>query len=80
MTIGKVPRGLIGLNICRIRKSAHLTQAALAGRAGGVSIATLKNLERGTNINPGLDTLERLSRALGVSLAELLKEPRKRRA
>lgn len=40
--------------------------------ASGISIAYLSDLERGKLINPTLDTLTALARALGVSLNKLL--------
>jgi transcriptional regulator with XRE-family HTH domain len=60
-----------------LRKSQRLTQAALASRAG-VTVETVARLERvlrgrdSANSNPSLDTLSRLSAALGVELHELL--------
>jgi transcriptional regulator with XRE-family HTH domain len=61
----------------QIRKRLKLTQAALAARAG-VTVETVARLERvlrgrsSANSNPSLDTLSRLSSALGVELHELL--------
>ncbi len=60
-----------------LRKSQKLTQATLASRAG-VTVETVARLERvlrgrdSANSNPSLDTLSRLSAALGVELHELL--------
>jgi transcriptional regulator with XRE-family HTH domain len=61
----------------QIRKRLKLTQATLAARAG-VTVETVARLERvlrgrsSANSNPSLDTLSRLSSALGVELHELL--------
>ncbi len=40
--------------------------------ASGISIAYLSDLERGVLVNPTLDTLRAVGKALGVSLNELL--------
>src|SRR5438874_1416577 len=40
--------------------------------ASGISIAYLSDLERGVLVNPTLDTLRSIGKALGVSLNELL--------
>ncbi|HEY3236329.1 MAG TPA: helix-turn-helix transcriptional regulator [Polyangiaceae bacterium] len=60
-----------------LRLAADMTQAKLAGRAG-VTVETVARLERvlrgraSANANPSLDTLARLSGALGVELSDLL--------
>jgi transcriptional regulator with XRE-family HTH domain len=54
-----------------------MTQAELAQRAG-VTVETVARLERvlrgrsSANVNPSLETMTRLSQALGVELIELL--------
>ena len=63
-----------------LRLSADLTQAKLASRAG-VTVETVARLERvlrgrsSANANPSLETLARLSGALGVELCDLLSTP-----
>lgn len=63
-----------------LRLSADLTQAKLASRAG-VTVETVARLERvlrgrsSANANPSLETLARLSGALGVELSDLLSTP-----
>lgn len=60
-----------------LRLSANMTQAKLASRAG-VTVETVARLERvlrgrsSANSNPSLETLVRLSDALGVEVADLL--------
>jgi transcriptional regulator with XRE-family HTH domain len=53
-----------------------MTQAALAKKIG-VSVIHIANLESPDGVahhrNPSLSTLERLAKALGVSVTELLK-------
>jgi transcriptional regulator with XRE-family HTH domain len=61
----------------QLRQKCGLTQASLAGRAG-VTVETVARLERvirgrdSANFNPSLDTLLRLSAALGVDVCDLL--------
>lgn len=60
-----------------LRRNLHLTQAALAQRAG-VTVETVARLERvvrgraSANSNPSLETLLRLASALQIELHELL--------
>jgi transcriptional regulator with XRE-family HTH domain len=60
-----------------LRRQVGLTQAGLAVRAG-VTVETVARLERivraraSANSNPSLETLARLSVALGVDVSELL--------
>jgi transcriptional regulator with XRE-family HTH domain len=67
-------------HVKQLRLEAGLTQAELAARAG-VTVETVARLERvlrgrsSANSNPSLETLVRLSSALGVEVAELLSEP-----
>ncbi len=68
-----------------LRRSADLTQATLALRAG-VTVETVARLERvlrdkpSANANPSLETLARLSVALGVEVAELFVAPTRPKA
>jgi transcriptional regulator with XRE-family HTH domain len=55
-----------------IREEKGLTQEQLAASAGNMSRAFLGALERGEK-SPGLMTLDRLARALGVDAADLLR-------
>jgi transcriptional regulator with XRE-family HTH domain len=63
-----------------LRVSSRLTQAELASRAG-VTVETVARLERvlrgrsSANANPSLETLSRLSGALGVEVSDLLSVP-----
>lgn len=69
----------------QLRVQAGMTQAQLASRAG-VTVETVARLERvlrgrsSANANPSLETLARLSGALGVEVAELLAAPKRPRA
>ena len=66
-------RRTLGRRIRRLRNSAGLTQVALAG-AAGIGRVTLVRLEKGEH-TPRYKTLERIARALGVDVSELLVEP-----
>ena len=63
-------RQLLGLRVKCIRQSMGLSQEELAYQCG-MHASHIGFLERGQR-NPSLDTLERLSLGLDVSLSELL--------
>lgn len=56
-----------------LRLRAGYTQEELAQRSG-ITLRRLSELETRTSINPTLDTLSRLARALDVSVSELIME------
>ena len=58
------------MNLRRVRKAAGVSQQELA-LSSGVSIATVKNIERGENLNPELETLQDLARACRVEVSSL---------
>lgn len=58
------------IQLKEIREKRNLTQDELA-ELSGVRQSTISNIELGHTVNPGLDTLQKLSKALGVSLDEL---------
>ena len=62
-----------GKRIRRVRRDQELSQRELAQRAG-LSLNTVSLIERGRR-TPGVDTLARIARALGVSPGELIEEP-----
>lgn len=62
--------GVVGRNMKRLRKKRDLTQFELADKSG-VGLTTIKNIERGANTNPGLETLGRIAPALKSSIEEL---------
>ena len=61
----------LGTRIKRIRTQKGLTQQALAVRVG-LTQPYIVMLETGKRTNPSLQLLQRLAKALGVPLAELL--------
>lgn len=68
-------RKLVGWNIRRLRVNRGLTIEGLAD-AADVSPAYLGQLERG-QVNVGLVLLDRLRRALGAELSDLVLEPKR---
>ncbi len=66
-------RHTLGQRIRRLRKSAGLSQDALA-RAAGIGRVTLVRLEKGEQ-TPRFKTLGAIAKALGVGVSELLVEP-----
>lgn len=64
----------IGLNVQRLRRGKELSQEELAARAD-VHQTYLSGVERGKR-NASVLVLERIAKALGVDVAELLKKLR----
>ena len=62
----------IAKNIRRYRKEKNLSQDRLSKEAE-VAYNTIVKIESGENPNPTVDTLERIAKALGVSIENLLK-------
>lgn len=61
----------IGTMLKRLRERKGLSQLALAKRAR-VAQAYISEMEAGRKKNPGIETLRRLAKALGVPVRELL--------
>ena len=59
-------------NIKKLREAKGLSQEKLA-RLADVANNTLIKMESGENINPTLDTLKKVAKALGVSVDDLIK-------
>jgi tetratricopeptide (TPR) repeat protein/transcriptional regulator with XRE-family HTH domain len=67
--MSSLPAPTIGTLLKRYRRAAGLTQEALAERAD-ISADTISELERGVNLHPRQDTLDRLADALLLATAE----------
>src|SRR5215470_13162744 len=67
--MSSLPAPTIGTLLKRYRRAAGLTQEALAERAL-ISADTISTLERGANLRPRQDTLDRLADALALSPAQ----------
>ena len=64
-------------NVRRLRKATRISQAELARRAG-VHVNTIRFLESGRVENVRVDTLEAISKAMSVDIAELVRCSAKR--
>jgi len=63
----------IAKNIRKYRKEKNFSQDRLSKEAE-VAYNTIVKIESGENSNPTVDTLERIAKALGVSIEKLFKE------
>ena len=61
----------LGLNVRKRREASALTQEKLAERAG-LDSTYISGIERGLR-NPGIKSVAKLAKALGLSTAELCK-------
>ncbi len=66
----------VGLRVRAVRRARGITQEELGGLIGR-STDAVSNLERGVNL-PSFETLERLSRELGVPIREFFDFPEDR--
>lgn len=64
---------MIGENIKRIRKKKMISQDKLS-KLANVTLTTLTKIEVGINKNPTINTLQKIAKALEVSLDDLVKE------
>jgi transcriptional regulator with XRE-family HTH domain len=62
-------------SVKRARRAAGLTQAQLA-KHSGVGQAYISHLEKGLRANPSAAVLEKIARALGVTVGDLVADPR----
>lgn len=62
----------IGKTIRKYRKERKMSQEALA-RAADVSFPTIVKIESGETPNPSVDTANKIAKALGVSIDDLMK-------
>lgn len=63
---------LLAKNLKRLREKKEFSQDRLA-KLADVANNTIIKIEQGENVNPTLDTLKKIAKALDVSLEELLK-------
>ena len=61
----------IGRVLKRLREKEGLSQAALEKKSG-VGHGYISQIEAGEKKNPGIETLKKIARALGVPVTELL--------
>lgn len=63
----------ISENIKKFRKKKGISQDRLSKEAD-LALNTIVKIETGENSNPTVETLEKIAGALGVSVADLLKD------
>ena len=63
---------LIGKNLKKLRKQKSLSQDRLS-KLADISYNTVIKLESGGITNPTIETLQKMAKALGVSVDELIK-------
>jgi transcriptional regulator with XRE-family HTH domain len=62
----------IAKNIRKLRQAKRLSQDRLS-KLADLSLNSVVNIEAGNNLNPTIETLEKIAKALGVSVEELIK-------
>lgn len=62
----------IAKNIRKLRQEKGISQDKLS-KLANLSLNTIVNIELGKNPNPTIETLEKIAKALGVSIEDLLK-------
>jgi len=62
----------IGINLKKLRKKKGLSQDRLS-KLADISYNTVIKLESGGITNPTIETLQKIAKALGVSVDDLLK-------
>lgn len=60
-------------NIKKLRQERGISQDRLS-KLADLSLNTIVNIEAGNNPNPTIETLERIAKALSVSIDKLLKK------
>ena len=68
----KNPQSTIGKNIKSIRIKKDISQDRLS-KIADLSLNTIVTVESGANPNPTIETLTKISRALGVGVNDLIK-------
>lgn len=63
---------IIAKNIKKLRKEKGISQDRLS-KLADLSSNTIVNIESGNNPNPTIETLQKIAKALGVSIEEIIK-------
>ncbi len=63
----------IAKNIKRLRQEKGISRDRLS-KLADLSLNTIVNLEAGNNPNPTIETIEKIAKALGISIDELFKK------
>ena len=65
-------KNVIGKNIRRFRQEKGISQDRLS-KLADLSLNTIVNIESGGNLNPTIETLNKIATALGVKVDDLIK-------
>jgi len=68
-----ISKSNIAKNIKKLRQERGISQDRLS-KLADLSLNTIVNVEAGNNPNPTIETIERIAKALEVSIDELLKK------
>jgi transcriptional regulator with XRE-family HTH domain len=68
-----ISKSNIAKNIKKLRQEKGISQDRLS-KLTDLSLNTIVNIEAGNNLNPTIETLEKIAKALEVSIDELLKK------
>jgi len=68
-----ISKSNIAKNIKKLRQEKGILQDRLS-KLADLSLNIIVNIEAGNNPNPTIETLEKIAKALGVSIDELLKK------
>lgn len=68
-----ISKSNIAKNIKKLRQEKGISQDRLS-KLADLSLNTVVNIEAGNNPNPTIETLEKIAKALEVSIDELLKK------
>ncbi len=62
------------LNLKEIRTKKNMTQVELS-EASGVAQTTISEIERGAIVDPGIETVKKLAKALNIKIEKLIEDP-----
>ncbi|MDD5760741.1 MAG: helix-turn-helix transcriptional regulator [Candidatus Pacebacteria bacterium] len=65
-------KSTIAKNIKKLRQSKGISQDRLS-KLADLSLNSVVNIEAGNNPNPTIETLQKIARALGISVSDLFK-------
>ena len=68
-----ISKSNIAKNIKKLRQEKGISQDRLS-KLADLSLNTIVNVEIGNNPNPTIETIEKIAKAFGVSIDELLKK------
>jgi len=68
-----ISKSNIAKNIKKLRQEKGISQDRLS-KLADLSLNTIVTIEAGNNPNPTIETLEKIAKALGVSVADLFKD------